>query len=213
MNDVDELRAGLAEALAGRPGWTEWNQMWRHTEFSGPGETHTVRHLYVQTLGGGRGEVRAVKDNALGQPCDVAEFTDVAAAVAWVETPRSEGTVQHRAFMAQMDAYARRDDVDLAGLKGVKTDSGLNPKRQHYDVIQFDAPVGQVRITALGHDRWRISRNRKNTTITAAGDRPTVHAALRAEINRLATAQEGDALAKASAPNITELTTQNGDLS
>lgn len=190
MTGIDDLRADLARALSGRPGWTESHQAWRHTEFSAPGETHTVRHLDIRHVGAGRGCVHAYKNNGLGQPCDVADFDEVAAAFAWVETPRSDDSVQHRAFMADMEAYGRRNDIDLHGLKGVKVDSGWNPKRQRFDVVEFEAPVGKVRLTQLGDGQWRISRNRKNTTITASGDRQAVHAALRAEIERLTAAQE-----------------------
>ncbi len=185
MRNIDELQAELTAAMAGRPGWREWNQFWSHTEMCGPGEPHTIRRLHVQALGGGRGEIHASKDNRWGQPCDVQDFTDAAEAIAWVETPRSEDTVQHRAAMAEIAAYARRNDVDLAGLKGVKVDSGLNPKRQQFHVVDFPAPVGRVWLTSLGGGEWRVSRNRRNSTVTVPADQAGVKAALRAEIERL----------------------------
>lgn len=113
MTDIDTLRAELDAALTGRDGWKQiLRRNWESGEFSGPGQLHTVRRLDVQrSINGpvaGPPIVHAQKDNQYGQPCDVQEFTDVADAIAWVETPRSEQPEQHREYMARMEAWDRR---------------------------------------------------------------------------------------------------------
>lgn len=109
----DDLRAKLDTALIGRDGWSEFQQTWTSSTFSAPGQIHTARRLDVRPAGGLPGMVTppivyAQKDNAWGQPCDVQELADVAEAIAWVETPRSDQPEQHRAYMAQLDADANR---------------------------------------------------------------------------------------------------------
>lgn len=188
MNDYDTLRdtlrARLDAALTDRDGWKQWQQTWTHHESSGPGQLHTVRSLDVRWSPSGP-VVHAQKDNRWGQPCDIREFTDVAEAIAWVETPRSKDTVQHRRAMAETAAYARRNDIDLDGLKGVRADSGLNGKRQHFDVVDFVAPVGRVRLTRISDHQWRIHRQRRSAVVETPADSDGMKAALRAGIEAL----------------------------
>jgi hypothetical protein len=157
------LQGQLNELMQGRPGWGAWEgKEWCKTDSPEPGVIHTRRYLNVRY----GSKIHARKYNGHGQPCDVADFDDVAEALAWVELPRSEDPIQHRMHMEEMERYARRDDIDLDGLKGKRVDSGLNPKRQHFDVVDFDGK--KVRITSLGEGRFRVAYNRKTETVQAA---------------------------------------------
>lgn len=159
----EQREAELTEALAGREGWSVYGSRWSHTEFSGPGDRHTIRDLGIRY----GGKIHACKSNGHNIPTDVEEFNDVAEAVAWIETPRDPEPLQHRLAMAELKRYARRNDVDLDGLKGKKVDSGLNPKRQSFSLIEFDGYEGRVRLTTLAENSWRLAYRRRSAVVTS----------------------------------------------
>lgn len=163
-----ELQAALDGYLAGRPGWSNWEGTWSSTTYSEPGVIHTRRQLCVITY---KGKIVGGKGQWSASTHDQAEFEDPAEAVAWAEQPRSEDPIQHRQAMAAMDAYARRNDIDLDGLKGVKVDSGLTggEDRNHFDVIDFEGDH-RVRITTLTtRGGYRVAYNRRHRFVSVDG--------------------------------------------
>lgn len=173
-------RAELTEALAGREGWSVSGSRWSHTEFSGPGDRHTIRELSIRY----GGKIHVCKSNGHNIPTDVEEFDNVAEAVAWIETPRDPLSLQHRLNMAELKRYAKRNDVDLDGLKGKKVDSGLNPKRQSFSLIEFEGFEGRVRLTTLGENSWRLAYRRRSATVTS-DSRDEAKALLRKALEQL----------------------------
>ncbi|WP_067819886.1 hypothetical protein [Actinomadura kijaniata] len=164
--------------------WRRWTNTgahtWSHTEVDHQTSTTDRREIQLLRRTGpaepgyrwGRpGSVLQASKRDQFYDYDQAEFPatldGITQMLAWIITPRSADPLWFRARMQQLERWANRDKVTLAGLTGRRVNRGRNAKDQQFEVVEFDG-IGPVRITTLSPRRWRVSLHRRSAIVGTA---------------------------------------------